>query len=79
MDLGEFEGMEAQSWAEQYPDSRETWLATPASVTMPGGESLQEVQVRAIDTLIRIIHLYPPESTLLFCSHNFANLTIVSC
>ena len=77
MDLGEFEGMEVQSWAEQYPDFRETWLATPASVTMPGGESLQQVQVRAIDTLERIIHLYPPESTLLLCSHNFVNLTIL--
>ena len=77
MDFGEFEGMEAKRWAEEYPDFRKLWQETPASVTMPGGESLQEVQTRAIDTLERITKLYPPESTLLVSSHNFVNLTIL--
>ena len=77
MNLGEFEGMEAQRWAAEYPDFRRTWQETPASVTMPGGESLQEVQTRAIGTLERITKLYPTESTLLLCSHNFVNLTML--
>jgi probable phosphoglycerate mutase len=77
MNFGEFEGMEAKLWAEEYPDFRKLWQETPASVTMPGGESLQEVQTRAIDTLERITKLYPPESTLLVSSHNFVNLTIL--
>jgi probable phosphoglycerate mutase len=77
MNLGEFEGMEAQRWAAEYPDFRRTWQETPASVIMPGGESLQEVQTRAIGTLERITKLYPTESTLLLCSHNFVNLTML--
>lgn len=77
MDLGEFEGMEGQHWAEQYPDFRMLWQEAPASVKMPGGESLQEVQIRAIDTLERITQIYPPDSTLLISSHNFVNLTIL--
>ncbi|MGA2318396.1 MAG: histidine phosphatase family protein [Thermodesulfobacteriota bacterium] len=77
MNLGEFEGMEAQRWAAEYPDFLRTWQETPASVTMPGGESLQEVQTRAIGTLERITKLYPTESTLLLCSHNFVNLTML--
>jgi probable phosphoglycerate mutase len=77
MNLGEFEGMEAQRWAAEYPDFRRTWQETPTSVTMPGGESLQEVQTRAIGTLERITKLYPTESTLLLCSHNFVNLTML--
>ena len=77
MDFGEFEGMEAKLWAEEYPDFRKLWQETPASVTMRGGESLQEAQTRAIDTLKRITKLYPPESTLLVSSHNFVNLTIL--
>lgn len=77
MHLGEFEGMEAERWAAQNVDFRKAWLENPASVTMPGGESLQEVQTRAIGTLERITKLYPPESTLLLCSHNFVNLTIL--
>ena len=79
MDLGEFEGMEAQRWAVEYPDFLKTWMETPASVKMPGGESLQEVQTRAIGTLERIVKLYPTESTLLLCGHNFVNLTILCC
>jgi broad specificity phosphatase PhoE len=41
MDLGEFDGMKAQDWAEQYPDVRKAWNENPASVKMPGGESLK--------------------------------------
>ena len=77
MDLGEFEGMEAERWAAQNRDFLKAWLETPASVRMPGGESLQEVQTRAIGTLERITKAYPSESTLLLCSHNFVNLTIL--
>jgi broad specificity phosphatase PhoE len=77
MDLGEFEGMEVQDWAVQYPDFRKAWQETPASVRMPGGESLQEVQNRAIDALERITKIYPTGSTLLICSHNFVNLTLL--
>ncbi len=77
MHLGEFEGMEAERWAAQNDAFRQAWLKTPASIRMPGGENLQEVQTRAMDTLERITKLYPPESTLLICSHNFVNLTLL--
>ena len=77
MDLGDFEGMLAHHWAEKYPDFRKAWLEKPLSVTMPGGECLQAVQTRALDTLERIIKRYPPETTLLFCGHGFVNRTIL--
>ncbi|MDB4444282.1 histidine phosphatase family protein [bacterium] len=77
MDLGEFDGMEAGLWVEQYPHFRKAWQETPSSLKMPGGESLQEVQTRAIDTLERITQNYPPQSTLLLSSHNFVNRTIL--
>jgi len=77
MDLGDFEGMEALHWASHYPDFRKSWEKNPAFVTMPGGESLQEVQARVIDTLEHITQNHPPESTLLICSHNFVNIAIL--
>jgi len=77
MDLGEFDGMKAQDWAEQYPDFRKAWNENPASVQMPGGESLKEVQTRAKDTLERITRIYSPDSSILLSSHNFVNLTIL--
>jgi probable phosphoglycerate mutase len=77
MDLGEFEGMEAKVLATKYQGFIKTWRSTPATLKMPGGESLQEVQMRAIDTVERINKLYPSGSTLLLCSHNFVNITIL--
>ena len=77
MDLGEFDGMKAQDWAEQYPDFRKAWNENPASVKMPGGESLKEVQARAKEALERITRIYSPDTTLLISSHNFVNLTLL--
>jgi len=77
MDLGNFDGMDAGDWALQHADFRKAWRENPASVTMPGGESLSDVQGRAIKALYRIKDLYPSGSTLLLCSHNFVNLTLL--
>ena len=38
---------------------------------MPGGESLKDVQRRAVDTLEQICKPYGFGNTLLICSHNF--------
>lgn len=77
MDLGEFEGIEGPRWAEKHANFRQAWRDNPAAVTMPGGESLKEVQARAVAALERITHSYPLGSTLLVCSHNFVILTIL--
>jgi len=77
MDLGEFDGMQANDWGSQHQEFYETWLTMPARLKMPGGESLREVQMRAIDALERITKLYPAGTTLLLCSHNFVNRTII--
>ena len=77
MDLGRFDGMEAMEWREQNANFRKAWQENPGSVTMPGGESLSDVQARAVQACNRIIGLYPPGCTLLLCSHNFVNLTLL--
>jgi len=77
MDLGEFDGMEAKHWIEQYPEFVKAWMNNPASSSMPGGESLEQVQVRALNSLGKIIRLYPSGATLLICGHNFVLLTIL--
>lgn len=71
MDLGDFEGMEAQRWATEHHEFRKTWERQPAGLAMPGGESLTDVQQRAIAALERICKAYRSGSTLLICSHNF--------
>jgi broad specificity phosphatase PhoE len=77
MDLGDFEGMEAQRWAVQHLSFRKAWEKNPAALAMPGGESLEEVQQRAVDTLTRISSPYGPDTTLLICSHNFVIVSLL--
>jgi len=77
MDLGDFEGIKAPDWAKQYPEFRKKWRESPASIKLPGGESLKGVQIRAVKTLERIIQHHSPETTLLICSHNFVIHTIL--
>lgn len=77
MDLGDFEGIDARRWIKEYPDFRKSWEKDPSALKMPGGEGLQEVQARAMDALQHIVGIYPTDSTLLICSHNFVILTIL--
>jgi phosphoserine phosphatase len=77
MALGDFEGVYGADWIKQYPDFLEAWQKNPATVQMPGGECLKEVQTRALKALNRIIATHPPETTLMICSHNFVILSIL--
>lgn len=77
MDLGDFEGMEAQRWAIEQTDFRAVWEKSPAALAMPGGESLKDVQQRAVKTLKRISEPYDSDSTLLICSHNFVIVSLL--
>lgn len=71
MDLGDFEGMWAQQWVAEQHEFRKVWEETPSGLSMPGGESLRDVQERAVDALERICTSYESGTTLLICSHNF--------
>lgn len=77
MDLGEFEGIEGRQWMEKNQAFVKAWAQNPSSVRMPGGESLEEVQMRALGALKAITALYAPGDTLLICSHNFVLLTLL--
>jgi len=77
MDLGDFDGMEARLWATKHLEFLKAWEKNPAHLKMPGGECLQEVQHRAVDTLERISQQYEPGSALLICTHNFVIVSLL--
>jgi len=77
MDLGELDGKKAGDWIAEHQGFYKIWRTMPSRLKMPGGESLGEVQIRVMDTLERITKPYPLGSTLLLCSHNFVNRTII--
>jgi len=79
MELGDFDGMEARHWMTTYADFAKAWRDNPGSVRMPGpgGECLEEVQIRAMKALECICQAHDSGSILLVCSHNFVILSIL--
>lgn len=77
MDLGDFEGMAGKQWAISYPIFRAQWEKYPASLSMPGGESLEEVQTRAVQALKRISENFCAGNTIVICSHNFVIISLL--
>jgi len=76
MDLGDFNGLYAKDLMRQHPELFKAWSEDPASVRMPNGETLEEVQGRAWAAVEEIVRAYPDGSVLL-CGHHFVNLTIL--
>lgn len=77
MDLGDFEGMDGKKWADSHQQFRARWEKAPALLPMPGGESLADVQKRAVQALERIVEHYPHGSTIVICSHNFVIVSLL--
>jgi broad specificity phosphatase PhoE len=76
MDLGDFEGLRSAVVMEEHPDFFKAWSEDPASVRMPNGESLGEVQERAWAVVEEIAGAHP-EGSVVLCGHHFVNLTIL--
>jgi broad specificity phosphatase PhoE len=77
MDLGDFDGMEAETWAASHADFMRAWRDRPSQVRMPGGECLADVQRRALGALARAAGRHAPGECLLLASHNFVILTLL--
>ena len=77
MNVGDFEGLQPKDLVNDHPQFFGKWFEDPASVRMPNGETLQEVQERAWAVVKEIADTYNAGSILL-CSHNFVNLMILS-
>jgi len=76
MDFGEIEGMQVEEVERQYPELYQEWTAAPERVSFPGGESLAQVQARAMRGLSRLA-LRHPDQTLALCSHRVVTKLIM--
>jgi len=75
LDQGDFEGMGFMELMNIHSDFLKSWAADPASVSMPGGESLPALQERAWRAVMRIEASY---KNALVVSHYFA-ITAILC
>ena len=76
MDLGDFEGLLGRNLRNEHPEFLSRWLEDAASVRMPNGENLAQVQERAWSVVEEIVENYH-EGSILLCAHNFVILMIL--
>ena len=76
MNVGDFEGLQLKDLAGDYSQFFQEWLEDAASVRMPNGETLQEVQERAWSVLEEVVDAYN-EGSVLLCAHNFVNQMVL--
>lgn len=74
MDQGDFEGFSFKELMACEKDFLNKWIADPASVRMPNGESLNQLQTRAWRALEAIINR---EENALVVAHNFTIAAIL--
>lgn len=76
MNQGALEGKALEDLLREYPGLLERWLAEPAEVRMPGGESLRCAQDRAWEVVHEIRTAFP-EGTIVLVGHNLCLLAVI--
>ncbi|MEX0786511.1 MAG: histidine phosphatase family protein [Dehalococcoidia bacterium] len=77
MDVGEVENQTFAELRERYPDFLRAWRSDDcADVSMPGGESLRQVQERAW-ALVESLRARHADETVVAVTHNFVILTLL--
>ena len=79
--LGDLEGVSGEEMRNGWPEVFAAWRDDPATVTMPNGESLVQLEERTWSSLVGLeqTHLQdqPEDEALIIVSHNFAIRTII--
>ena len=70
--LGELEGIEGEEMRAGWPEVYNTWRDNPATLVMPGGESLAELQERSWQVILNLEQSHANGDNLALISHNFA-------
>jgi len=76
LNQGKLEGKKLNDLLTDYPELLREWMARPADVVMPGGESMQSVQQRAWAAISDVAGLHD-RGLVAVVSHNLAILSIV--
>ena len=78
MAMGDLEGVTVPEMRNGWPELYQAWRQDAASVTMPGGESLPDVQQRAMAAFADWERRHRPDDAIIAVTHNFTIRTIVA-
>ncbi len=76
LNQGEFEGLRLTELIEKHADFLQQWLRDPADLTLPGGESMREMQSRAWSALEEIVEKHS-EGDVVIVGHNLCNMALL--
>ncbi len=77
MDLGDFDGLVASDVHAANPELIAAWRSDPTDVRMPNGETLSEVQRRAVHALEQLAAEHPGGSVAVV-THTFVLLSVIA-
>ncbi|KRE89030.1 hypothetical protein ASG87_05640 [Frateuria sp. Soil773] len=72
INYGAWQGMAVTEVAQRWPEDLQRWHGSPHTMRVPGGETLQEVQARAVDALQAILHAHS-HGTVVLVAHDSVN------
>jgi broad specificity phosphatase PhoE len=75
LSFGEWEGKTSKEVQEQYPVLFEQWVATPHLVKLPGGESLDDLTVRAMNLVSEVVKLY--RNSVVLVAHRVVHQALI--
>ncbi|PKB77857.1 MAG: hypothetical protein BZY88_20620 [SAR202 cluster bacterium Io17-Chloro-G9] len=78
LDLGDVEGVTGEEMRSLWPGVYAAWRENPATVEMPNGESLAQLQDRAWGAWLELESAHSNGESLVVVSHNFAIRTLVA-
>ena len=78
MNMGALEGVTIQEMRDDWPELYQGWRRDASSVTMPDGESLGDVQSRAMAAFDEIDRRHDADDTVIAVTHNFTIRCIVA-
>ena len=78
MEMGALEGVTIQQMRDGWPDLYQGWRRDASSVTMPDGECLGDVQVRATAAIDDFDQRHGVDETVIAVTHNFTIRCIVA-
>jgi len=77
IDHGEWEGLLASEVEERYPELLNLWREKPSQVKMPGGESLKDVQERAVKAFNEVVKEHSDEDLIVIVGHDATNKVLM--
>ena len=72
LSLGDLEGVTGEAMRLNWPEVFSAWRDDPATMSMPNGETLRDLEDRTWSSLMELEQKHHQDEALIIVSHNFA-------